>query len=76
MATLAAAVSVFGGIVLSAVLVYAVNYYSFGYSLSLMIPWHLPVVVIAVAAVSGYLSGRMQQKSLVASLSAQRMMQD
>lgn len=76
MATLAATMSVFGGIVLSAVLVYTVNYYSFGYSLSLMIPWHLPVVLIAVAAVSGYLSGRMQQKSLVASLSAQRMMQD
>jgi putative ABC transport system permease protein len=76
MAIIAAAVSIAGGAVLSAVLVYAVNYYSFGYSLSLAIPWHLPVAVIGVAGVSGYLSGRLQSKSLVASLSAQAMHQE
>ena len=64
MAFLAAAVSLVGGWILSAILVYAVNYYSFGYSLTLSIPWHLPPVVLGVASLSGYLSGKLQTRSL------------
>lgn len=69
MAFVAAIVSVFGGLALAAVLVYAVNFYSFGYSLSLKIPPELPVVVVLVAASCGYLSGRLQQASLVKNIS-------
>ncbi|NBX16645.1 MAG: ABC transporter permease [Proteobacteria bacterium] len=76
MATLAAAVSILGGVVLSATLVYAVNYYSFGYSLSLEIPWHLPVAVLMVAAVSGYLSGKIQSRALTQILSAHSIVQE
>jgi len=64
MAMLSAVVSLLGGWVLSAILVYAVNYYSFGYSLTLAIPWTLPVTVVLVATLSGYISGRLQTKSL------------
>ncbi|MFZ9519143.1 MAG: FtsX-like permease family protein [Silvanigrellaceae bacterium] len=76
MAMIAAFVSIAGGAVLSAVLVYSVNYYSFGYSLSLAIPWHLPVAVVGVAGLSGWVSGRLQSRSLVESLSAQAMNQE
>jgi putative ABC transport system permease protein len=64
MALLSSAVSLLGGWILSAILVYAVNYYSFGYSLSLAIPWTLPMTVVGVATLSGYISGRLQTKSL------------
>jgi len=76
MAVLAAGVSILGGIVLSAVLVYAVNYYSFGYSLSLSIPWHLPVVLLVVATLSGYLSGRIQSRALTDALSPNSIAQE
>ena len=76
MATLAAFVSILGGIVLSSVLVYSVNYYSFGYSLSLEIPWHLPLAMLVVAAVSGYLSGRIQSRVLNQVLSSQLIVQE
>lgn len=64
MALLSSVVSLLGGWILSAILVYAVNYYSFGYSLSLAIPWTLPLTVVFVATLSGYVSGRLQTKSL------------
>jgi putative ABC transport system permease protein len=76
MALIAGFVSIAGGLVLSAVLVYAVNYYSFGYSLTLAIPWHLPVLLLTVAGFSGYLSGQLQSRSLVKRLSAQSLAQD
>lgn len=64
LAFIAAFVSVLGGLALAAVLVYAVNFYSFGYSLTLKIPFELPVIILAVATVCGFLSGRMQAYSL------------
>jgi putative ABC transport system permease protein len=64
MAMLAALSSLAGGWVLSAVLVYAVNYYSFGYSLSLFIPWQLPLLIVTVATLSGFLSGKLQSLTL------------
>lgn len=64
MAMLAALASLAGGWVLSAVLVYAVNYYSFGYSLSLFIPWQLPILIVTVATLSGFLSGKLQSLTL------------
>lgn len=64
MAFIASFVSVFGGLALAAVLVYAVNFYSFGYSLTLKIPIQLPVIVMTVATVCGFLSGRLQAYSL------------
>ncbi|MEY4064934.1 MAG: Macrolide export ATP-binding/permease protein MacB, partial [Pseudomonadota bacterium] len=60
LALLAALASLAGGWILSAVLVYAVNYHSFGYSLSLHIPWQLPLLIVAVATLSGFLSGKLQ----------------
>lgn len=65
MAIVAAFMSIAGGIALSAILVYAVNYYSFGYSLELAIPWSLPLLILAVAGISGYLSGRLQGRTLL-----------
>lgn len=76
MAILAAAVSIFGGIILSAILVHAVNYYSFGYTLTLSIPVSLPLIVLVVAGISGYLSGRMQSKTLTGTLSSQALVQE
>lgn len=64
MAFLAAMISIFGGYVLSSILVYSVNYYSFGYSLQLVVPWQLPLIVLAVATLSGYISGRLQTRAL------------
>ena len=69
MAFVAAVVSIFGGLALASVLVYAVNYYSFGYSLTLKIPIELPVIVVLVATVCGFLSGRMQAYSLIKNIS-------
>ena len=68
-AFVAAVVSIFGGLALASVLVYAVNYYSFGYSLTLKIPIELPVIVVLVATVCGFLSGRMQAYSLIKNIS-------
>ncbi|NBO37335.1 ABC transporter permease [bacterium] len=64
MAFIASLVSVCGGWALSAILVYVVNYHSFGYSLQLAIPWHLPILIIAVATLSGGVSGFLQATSL------------
>jgi putative ABC transport system permease protein len=69
LAFVAAFVSVFGGLVLASVLVYAVNFYSFGYSLTLKIPIELPVIVLTVATICGFLSGRMQAYSLIKNIS-------
>ena len=57
MAFVACVVSLAGGLSIAALLVYVVNYYAFGYSLELSLPWSFIGGVLVLAWVSGAVSG-------------------
>ena len=71
MALVACAASFAGGLSIAAILVYVVNYYAFGYSLELSLPWTFLAGILALAWISGVASGWVVARGLEKHLSTQ-----